>query len=1514
MDSSNKPPEAPGARSAVWARPQPLLFVAVLAIFAVALGLRLYGLDWDEGYPYTPHPDERFILSKVDELSAPGLGELDTLFDADESTWNPKRFAYGSFPLYLLKGVQLTHGVFADERLHDLRLAGRIVSALADFATVVLVFLLGSMAYGRRVGVLAAALISVAVIHIQLSHFFAVDTLLTLFAVGGVFFLVRVARHGRARDSMAAGAFLGLGLATKVSIIPFLGTFALAHAMYAASMLGPIDASFSNRWRRALIGVIAGAATALVVLIVAQPYMFLDWDQFKMDVVEQSEMVRRIRDYPYTRQYVDTTPYLYQMRQLATWGLGWPLGLVAWSGLVYAALRGMRRELGVLYVIAGLAVPVALLSYSTGTVAIVVASGIAFLALTATLPFRSAESKADVLLLSWVVPYVLIIGSFEVKFLRYLLPITPFLLLFGARMLATIWDMASTHRSSLRPYLAAGGALLIGSTAFYALAYVSVYAEKHTAVRASDWIHENVPGTATILKEHWEESLPELYSYNVREMELYNHDHPQKTLTLAHQLATADYLVFYSNRLYGTIPRLPERYPVSGPYYDLLFSGQLGYELVRYETAYPELFGISFVDDTFDRPGVFEPAVLRGFKQSAVSLNLGAADESFSVYDHPKVLILRNTARYDATAIQRALEQDAVYTWPSSGNGAVNGLMLSAEDAEAQRSGGTWTDIVRPDSWPSRAPVLGWLLATELMALVALPLAWLVFRPLPDRGFLFSKALGLLSVGLVVWLLASLRWMEFSRLSILVGFTAVATVSAIITARQGHEMIGFVRERWKLLAICELVFLAAFFSFVMIRMANPDLWHPYRGGEKPMDLAYLNAVLRSSFMPPYDPWFGGGFLNYYYWGQFLVATLIRMTGIETAVAFNLAVPTFFALTVAGSFSLVYNLAEAARTRLSGPSPVRPEPVEGPVARGGVSLSPIIAGLGGALFVTVLGNLDGAIQLGKGAWRSTVRDGPFWEPVHGGFDFWGSSRMMPSDLQGITEFPFFTFLFADLHAHMMALPFTLVALGLAAAVVLRVTDRESRRSIWGWEELARLAVLGVVVGSLRLINAWDFPTYLILGVGAVFIAEYFVHGGLGLPVIYRWAAKSALVVATGYVAFLPYHLTYETFFDSVESTTNTTVLWRFLAITGVFIFVVGSFFLSESREWISSAWQGGRRTFRAIVRGDSWDGDAGVQWPIIGGLGLLAVGLLLLAAYYDRVGSTVPFVGILLALVVAVGLKWLRSTRPDAPHLLFAGLMVGASLSLAIGLDFVRVEGDIDRMNSVFKFYLQIWVMLAVAAAFLLWRLGYGKQGRWWRLSWPATAWVIALGVLIVSAGVYPILGTQDRLRDRFDDRVTALTLDGTAYVQGAVYRDPRGFIDLEADFKGIRWLLDNVKGSPVVLEGSTETYRWGGRVSIYTGLPSVVGWKWHQEQQRWDYQAEVGRRIRDVNLLYGTANPDKARELLDEYGVEYVYVGPLERVYYDADGLAKFEAMVGSTLERVFRSDQVTIYRVRDAT
>ena len=636
-----------------------------------------------------------------------------------------------------------------------------------------------------------------------------------------------------------------------------------------------------------------------------------------------------------------------------------------------------------------------------------------------------------------------------------------------------------------------------------------------------------------------------------------------------------------------------------------------------------------------------------------------------------RVLIFRNTGRLDAAEILRRIEEETQTpsgTSPSSRGEPELGLVYSPEDAAIQQSGGTWTDIIHPASWTNRLPVLAWLAALQLIALVTLPLTFVVFRPLSDRGYLLGKTLGILLIGLIVWLLASLQWMAFSRASIAFAIALMAAVSLSILAFRWHEIWDFIKRRWSALLIAELIFIVAFLAFALVRMANPDLWHPYRGGEKPMDFAYLNAALRSTIMPPYDPWFGGGYLNYYYWGQFLTAMLIKATAIVPTTAFNLAVPTFFALTASGVYGIVYNLVRSAGRNLDKSMGILSATPR---------WSPILMGLVGVAFVTVLGNLDGALQVIGGA-RQVLAGQPFGE-----FDFWRSSRMMPPDPPGheITEFPFFTFLFADLHAHLMVIPFTVLAIGLALAVVFAAVQGSSKKrtpssssralSIPSVDVILRLAILGIAVGSLAALNTWDVPMYLLVGAASILFAEFLAHGGFGLMVFVRAGAKAAFMAVVGVAAFLPYHLAGETFYSGIESTTNTTTLLQFLAISGLFAFIIGTFAVDELANGARRQFAALRRRFgslyAALDGNDGGDGEpVSIGWLIALIAGALLLGFALTAAFTGVAGSAVPFVAALAAMLAVVGIAMLIHDRPDAAPLGFALTLALIALLLVIG--------------------------------------------------------------------------------------------------------------------------------------------------------------------------------------------------------------------------------------------------------
>jgi uncharacterized membrane protein len=281
------------------------------------------------------------------------------------------------------------------------------------------------------------------------------------------------------------------------------------------------------------------------------------------------------------------------------------------------------------------------------------------------------------------------------------------------------------------------------------------------------------------------------------------------------------------------------------------------------------------------------------------------------------------------------------------------------------------------------------------------------------------------------------------------------------------------------------------------------------------------------------------------------------------------------------------------------------------------------------------------------------------------------------------------------------------------------------------------------------------------------------------------------------------------------------------------------------------------------------------------------------------------VALLLPVLIVALILMLQPRRSAVESVLFGLIAIGAALGIAC--EFVAVKGDIGRMNTVFRFYLQTWMLWSVVGAVGLYR-AYGALARsshqYWRY-----VWTIVGACLILACLVYPIVGTFARVSNRFDPTIK-LTLDGAAYMVPAVYNDNGHKLMLFKDLEGIRWLQNNVQGSPVVLDGRAPLYRWGSRVSVYTGLPTVLGWDWHQIQQRASYSSLVEQRARDVSDIYSSLDINRKRTLLAAYNVRYIYIGELEQAYYNAAGLAKFDTMIGDGLKLVYDRYGVKIYEV----
>lgn len=296
---------------------------------------------------------------------------------------------------------------------------------------------------------------------------------------------------------------------------------------------------------------------------------------------------------------------------------------------------------------------------------------------------------------------------------------------------------------------------------------------------------------------------------------------------------------------------------------------------------------------------------------------------------------------------------------------------------------------------------------------------------------------------------------------------------------------------------------------------------------------------------------------------------------------------------------------------------------------------------------------------------------------------------------------------------------------------------------------------------------------------------------------------------------------------------------------------------------------------------------------------------LLFAFITLVILDVHIAWLVLPLLVWVGLLFLRRDLPEIKRMIL--FLVGTGLFLTLMVEVIRLQGDISRMNTVFKFYLQAWVLLGSSAALALaWTLEDMPE---WSAGW-RNFWQSAAALLLLCGSLFMIQGVTAKMVDRMAQEAPR-GLDGMAYMQHAVYYDREQRLDLSQDHAAIRWLQENVPGSPVIVEGYAGEYHWGGRISIYTGLPSVLGWNWHQRQQREFVPGnDVFGRMAQVDEFYTTTDLVIAQALLDRYQVQYIILGQMERAYYPGDGLLKFEEQDGRLWRAVFRLNDTVIYEV----
>ena len=863
-----------------------------------------------------------------------------------------------------------------------------------------------------------------------------------------------------------------------------------------------------------------------------------------------------------------------------------------------------------------------------------------------------------------------------------------------------------------------------------------------------------------------------------------------------------------------------------------------------------------------------------------------------------------------------------------------------------------------------------WYLLITLVGWLAFPLAFRLFPALPERGFSLARPLGLLLWGYVFWMMACLGLIQNDGNGLLLALAAAALVSAAILLKQEtrQALREWLRSNVRMIVVVEILFFLAFAAWAFVRASNPDI--EVAGGEKTMELAFINAIMRSPSFPPHDPWLSGYAISYYYFGYVMTAMLAEATSTLGSVAHDLMSALIFALSFVGAYGILYNLLAVWRNRqhILAPEATALE-VEG---RPSLRL-PLL----GPLFLLFVSNWEGFLEvldsrglfwkLGNNptsafwSWLDIkgLIDPPVlplsWIPQRAFNWWWQASRVIQDyDLahnfrEIIDEFPAFSYLLGDLHPHVLAMPFDLLVVSVALNLFLGGWKGQTNLYFYRLSiKPAGFLFGGLLLGGLAFLNTWDILVGFAL-LGGVYILSQALERGWTWE---RLADLLGLCVPMGLLAillYLPFYVGFQSqaggILPNLDSPTRGAQLWvmfgpLFLPLLAYLVYLwraekrpgdwkwgfglaVGLALFLWLFSWILAFLA--LKLQPGVVSGflaSECSGSAALCFTLTSVRRLSYIGGLL---------TLLVLLGVALALLVETGNRKSHSDEPGESlvghPMPFVLMLITLGTVLVIAPEFVFLRDlFVNRMNTIFKFYYQAWLMWSLVAAF-------GAAVLWQKLR-AGWGWVFRIGLLIVliMALAYPVFGlpaktdsfqllafTQNlKTAQAAGDPAPLLTaarvwtLDGSQLFQEQ-YPD---------DSAAARWLLNAPEGVIAEAFNKTSSYTDYARMSVYSGDPTVLGWWYHEWQWRGNLDELVSpitdltckaqdsydsRRMRsdDISCLYQTNSWDVASEVITQYNIRYVVIGTLERRDYHIN-----EVLFQQHLKQVFQQGQVVIYEV----
>lgn len=817
---------------------------------------------------------------------------------------------------------------------------------------------------------------------------------------------------------------------------------------------------------------------------------------------------------------------------------------------------------------------------------------------------------------------------------------------------------------------------------------------------------------------------------------------------------------------------------------------------------------------------------------------------------------------------------------------------------------------------------LSWYFTIEILGLTVFPIAKFLFPRLEDKGYFFSKVIGLFLWGYFYWLLTSLGLIRNSLSGILIILMIILIFSFLLLHEDNNKetLKHFFRQKTATILSAEILFLIFFCGLTFMRAAMPNI----DGTEKPMELAFINSILKSPGFPPNDPWLSGYSISYYYFGYVIVSILIRITGVTSGIGFNLAVALWYALTAISAFGILYNLL--ARYQKSNQN----------------KINPTISALLAPIFILIISNLEGFLEIlhAGGLFWKQLQDGQvvsrFWAWLNilelnsapaqpyswipnrpNGIVWWRASRVINDfNLSGnrievIDEFPFFSYYLADLHPHVLAMPFVILVIGFAFQTFIKFSE-EDIPTLSTWLKSSDFWIISLFVGGLGFLNIWDFPIYVGL-FAIIYASNLLIKSGWSKRIPFGFLFSSLLIGCAGFILYLPFYIGFSSqaggFLPSLNFFTRGVIFWIFFAplLFPVFIWMGSKIKWTNRLNWLSSF------KYSFLIVSMFWGLSYLISiliivipkmiqsqnYPFIEKI-LLAynqfLGLhgsvngsqLLINSFKNRFLN--PGTWITLFLLISFAMIMVGESRKASVVRKFPGrvsvdsfiaLLVFLGCGLTLFPEFFYLRDQFaTRMNTIFKFYFQAWIIWGIAASYALTKVWHLRSALFKILRF------LIIAVLLMSLS-YPMFLISRTIATSMND---SLTLDGNKFHR----------IYSPLIYDAALWLQNRPDGT--IAEAVGGSYSSFGWAATLTGKSTVLGWIGHELQWRGGSK-EMGSREEDIKKLYETSDWEITENILKEYSIRYIIISNKEYEIYQVKN-EKFK----EHLPIIFENQDVEIF------